>query len=267
MKTLIVLFSLFALNANAAVLAKIGSKEITDDQIRAEYDMMSNEQRKAVNSDPNTRRGIVENAINSELMIDAAIKAGMDNDAEYKKALERFRKQYLASKMMEKAIEPKLTKSEIKKFFEDNKGVFDTSQVCASHIVVSDESTANKVMNELKAKGSKFEVLAKKYSLDPSVAENKGNLGCFTRERMVPEFAAAAFSMRKSELKGPIKTMYGYHVIKVNEIKAGKVPGFDEVEQKAKDAFRYKLLQDLINDLRAKNNVKIDDNALNSFKL
>ncbi|MBI2606552.1 MAG: peptidyl-prolyl cis-trans isomerase [Deltaproteobacteria bacterium] len=252
--------------AHAAVLAQVGAKTITDDEVRAEYASMDKDQKKAVNSDAATKKSIVDNAVNSELIIQAAQKAGLENDAEYKKSLERFRRQYLASKMMEKSIEPKLGKAEIRKYYESNKNLFDSSEACASHIVVTDEATAQKIAGEAKGKGAKFEELAKKYSVDPSVRDNGGNLGCFTRDRMVPEFSAAAFAMSKGQIKGPIRTMYGFHVIKLNGVKPGKVPGFEEVEQRAKDAYRMKLLRDMIADLRAKSSVQVNDEAVKSLK-
>ena len=168
---------------------------------------------------------------------------------------------------MQKSIEPKLGKSDIKKFYDDNKSFFDTTQACAFHIVMKDEEEAKKVLALAKTKGTKFEELAIKHSLDPTVQENKGNLGCFTRDRMVPEFAAAAFNMKKGEIQGPIRTMYGYHIIKLTDAKPGKVPGYEEVEQRAKETYRVKLVNDLISELRTKSNVKVYDEEIKKFKL
>ena len=252
---------------NAAVLARVGDKPVTEEQVKTEYESITGDQRKAVNDDPATRRNMVENAINAEILVQAAKKAGLEKDEDYKKAVDRFERQFLASKFMQKAIEPKLGKSDVKKFFDENKAFFDSTQVCASHIVVQEEKEASKVLALVKAKGAKFEEVAKKNSLDPSVQENKGNLGCFTRERMVPEFAATAFNMHKGEIKGPVRTMYGFHIIKVYDIKAGKVPGYDEVEQQAKEVYRNKLVSELINELRTKSSVKVDDEEVKKFKL
>ncbi|MEW6056489.1 MAG: peptidylprolyl isomerase [Bdellovibrionota bacterium] len=251
----------------AAILANIGEKAINDDQVRKEYDSITSEQKKAINADAITRRNMVDSMVNAEVLFLAAKKAGMENDEDYKTALERFQRQFLASKFMQKALEPKLSNSEVKKFFESNKNFFDSTQVCAHHIVLENESDAKKVLEEAKKKGAKFEDLAKKHSLDPTVQENKGNLGCFTRDRMVPEFAEAAFATAKKDFKGPVRTMYGYHIIRVDDIKPGKVPGFAEVEQRAKEALRLKLVTELITDLRTKSNVKVNDEAIKKFRL
>lgn len=255
-----------AITNAASTLAHVGGKSITDEEVKQDYENLNGDQKKAVNEDLATRRNMVENAVTQELLTEAAKKAGLERDEDYRKALDRFQRQYLATRFMQKAIEPKLGKSDVKKFFEENKNFFDSTQVCANHIVVGDEKEAIKILALTKAKGAKFEEIAKKNSLDPSVQENKGNLGCFTRERMVPEFAAAAFNMRKGEIKGPVRTPYGFHIIKVYDIKAGKVPGYDEVEQQAKEAFRNKLVSELINDLRSKSSVKIEDEEVKKFR-
>ncbi len=253
--------------SHAAVLAKIGSTELTTEELKQEYDMVTNEQRKTINQDPSTRRSLVDNMVNAEILVQAAQKTGLDKDKDYNNAFTRFRRQYLATKFMQKAVESKLSRDDLKKFFESHKNLFDTSQACAYHIVVQDEQLASKLVEQAKAKGANFEGLAKKHSIDPSVQENKGDLGCFTRDRMVPEFTQAAFSMRKNEVRGPVRTVFGYHVIKLVDIKPGKVPGFEEIEQRVKDTYRSKLVQDLITDLRAKSQVQVNEEEVNKFKL
>lgn len=265
--TSLLLAAVFSTAANAAVLATVGDTQIKDDDIKTQYESMTSDQRKAINEDDMTRQNIVDSAVNGEVLYQAAKKAGMDKDAEFKNALERFQKQYLASQFMRKAVESKLKSGDVKKFYEENKGFFDSTQVCAQHIVMQDEQEAEKVFKQAKSKGIKFEELAKKHSLDPTVQENKGNLGCFTRDKMVPEFAAAAFNMKKGEVKGPVRTMYGFHVIKVTDVKAGKVPGYDEVEQRAKETYRMKLVSELLQDLRSKSNVKLNESEVKKFKL
>jgi peptidyl-prolyl cis-trans isomerase C len=260
------LFFVFYQAQASSVLATVGNKKITDEDIRAEFLNLSDEQKKSVNSDPSILRNLVENAVNSELLVQAGEKSGIEKTEDFKKALERFKRQYLATKVMEQVIEKKLTKEAIKKFYEENKRLFDNTQVCASHIVVSTESEAKSIVEKIN-KGAKFAELAKSKSLDPTVQDNEGDLGCFTRDRMVPEFTNAAFSMKVGEVKGPVKTMYGYHVIKVNKIIPGKVPGFTEVEQRAKDALRLKLLQEYVAELRKGTKISIDENSLKNFKL
>jgi parvulin-like peptidyl-prolyl isomerase len=91
------------------------------------------------------------------------------------------------------------------------------TQVRASHILVNTEQQANDILVQLKA-GKKFEELAKSCSSCPS-GQNGGDLGFFTRGKMVPEFEQAAFSLKKGEVSAPVRTAFGYHIIKVTDTK------------------------------------------------
>lgn len=91
------------------------------------------------------------------------------------------------------------------------------TEVRASHILVKTESQAIDIINQLNA-GKKFEKLAKKYSDCPS-SRNGGDLGSFTKGRMVKEFEEAAFSMAPGQVSQPVKTQFGYHIIKVTEVR------------------------------------------------
>ena len=91
------------------------------------------------------------------------------------------------------------------------------TQVRASHILVSTEQDARNILGQLNA-GKKFAELAKQYSSCPSGAKG-GDLGFFTRGRMVPEFEAAAFSLKTGQVSEPVKTAFGYHIIMVTDTK------------------------------------------------
>lgn len=110
----------------------------------------------------------------------------------------------------------KVTDKEIKDYFEKHKD--ELVQVDASHILVEDEKTAKEVKEKLD-NGEDFAKLAKEYSTDTSNAENGGELGYFTKASMVKEFSDAAFKLKKGEISDPVKTSYGYHIIKVNDRK------------------------------------------------
>ena len=106
---------------------------------------------------------------------------------------------------------------EAKQYFEKNKGSYE--EVNADHILVKTEAEA-KAIRERIVKGEDFNKLAAELSIDPSAKENKGNLGFFARGAMVPEFETAAFSMKPGEISQPVKTNYGFHIIKVLEKKS-----------------------------------------------
>jgi peptidyl-prolyl cis-trans isomerase C len=91
------------------------------------------------------------------------------------------------------------------------------SEVRASHILVSTEQEAQNLLNQINS-GVKFEKLAKKHSQCPSCKKG-GDLGFFGRGRMVPEFDNVVFSMQKGQVSQPVKTQFGYHLIKVTDMK------------------------------------------------
>ncbi|KAB2330507.1 foldase [Cytobacillus depressus] len=150
-------------------------------------------------------------------------------------SIEKNMKTYLATK---KLIEPRITitEDEMKDYFEENKDSYgQEEQVQASHILVGDEATAKEVIKKLNA-GEDFATLAKSYSSDESSSPSGGELGYFGRGEMVQEFEDAAFSLDVGKISDPIKSEYGYHVIKVTDKKAGKAANFDDVKEEIKAA-------------------------------
>ena len=136
-------------------------------------------------------------------------------------------------KLLESEVD--ITDEEMKTHFEENKDSYnEPEQVEASHILVENEETANKVKEKLEA-GEDFAELAKEYSTDTSNAENGGELGYFSKGTMVEEFEHIAFSMNVGEISDPVKTDYGYHIISVTDKKEAKEANFEdhkeEIEQ------------------------------------
>lgn len=157
----------------------------------------------------------------------------------------------------EKAIEKTITDKELKENYKP--------EIKASHILVKDEATAKKVKEEL-GQGKSFEELAKQYSEDTGSKEKGGDLGYFTAGKMVKEFEDAAYKLKKDEVSEPVKSQFGYHIIKVTDIKEQKP--FDEVKGDIKKDLVQKKAQDaaFMNDLMMKEikkaDVKVDDKDL-----
>ncbi|NRK74193.1 foldase, partial [Salmonella enterica subsp. enterica serovar Typhi] len=140
------------------------------------------------------------------------------------------------TKILEPSIE--ITDDEIKTYFEDNKESLDTpEQVEASHILVEDEETAKEVKKKLD-EGGDFAELAKEYSTDTQTKESGGELGYFSSGQMVEEFDKAAFAMDVDEISDPVKTDYGYHIIKVT----GKQEAKEATLEESKDQIKETLL-------------------------
>ncbi len=161
---------------------------------------------------------IVQYLVERHLLAQKALKDGLANDEEYKRRLRFYQYKALRDAYFYKKIKPRVTPDKIKAIYEkETKKVKPIERVRARHILVSTKDEAEKVLKELKA-GKKFEDLARKYSKDGS-KEFGGDLGYFTRDEMVPEFSKAVFALKVGEVSRPVKTEYGWHIIKLEDRK------------------------------------------------
>lgn len=122
-----------------------------------------------------------------------------------------------------------LSEEKLKEYYEQNKEEYRNIQVKASHILVDKEEEAKDILNKIQA-GQDFSELAKEFSKDPGSAPQGGDLGFFSKDMMVPEFDEAAFNLQPGEISEPIKTTYGYHIIKVFD-KIDELSSFEDVKE------------------------------------
>lgn len=251
------ILALTTLSASGAEYAKVNGTLIDDRDLETALNSIPEGQRATLLEDPLTKRQLVDEVINQTVLYQQAKKDGMESSAEFKDAVEMFQKQTLASLAVKKLVLPKLGAQAIRKFYDDNKWLFSTEQVRAQHILSDSEEKARAILVEAKKTENDFQVLAEKSSIDPSAKQNRGDLGFFARDSFDPAFTKAAFDTKRGEVVGPIKTAFGYHVIKVIEKKPGKPLEFSEVELKAKNLLQQKILKDVVAELRAKAKIEI----------
>lgn len=172
---------------------------------------------------------------------DAFASALQQNNVSIDQVREDIEHYLLAEKMIKPSI--KITEKEMKTYFEENKDSFDQKeQVKASHILVKDEAAAKKVKEELD-NGKDFAELAKKYSTDKSNAAAGGDLGYFGKGEMAEEFEKAAFSLKIDEISEPVKTEFGYHIIKVSDKKAAKAAEYEDHKKEIKEKLMDEKIQ------------------------
>ena len=132
-----------------------------------------------------------------------------------------------------------LTEEEKKAFFEANKSKFNKPEsASAKHILVDSEESANDILNKINSNEMTFEAAASAHSTCPS-KDAGGDLGTFTRGQMVPEFEEAVFSMNNGEVTGPVKTQFGYHLIKLENRQAGGESEYEEVKHEIERSLMY----------------------------
>jgi peptidyl-prolyl cis-trans isomerase C len=200
---------------------------------------------------------VLDMVLTNQLLLSQAQKQGMDKDADVQKALKRAQDSIMIQVWLGKKIEPLITDDALKARYEEVKKTIPVRQeVHARHILVKTEEAAKQVLADLK-KGTKFEDEAKAKTEDPSGKDTGGDLGYFAKDEMVPEFAEAAFKLNPGETsKAPVKTQFGYHIIKVEEHRVAQPPAYDDVKMQILGELRQRAVQSTVADLRGKATVK-----------
>ena len=261
------LAALSAFSAAAVDVAKVNGKTISDSDVKASLVGFNEGQRRQILNDIGTRREVVNNLVDQELLIQEAEKQKLDKDSEYEVAYRAFRRQYLTDKLLSKNVRPKLSEAAAKKYYEQNRRNYSTDKVQVQHILLSDEKTAFEILKQAKAPGADFQKLAEKNSKDPSAKNNRGDIGVITRDSpFVAAFKDAAFAAKTGEIIGPVKTQFGYHIIKIMDKSIGKVMGYDEVELRVKADLQREMVQNYVVQLKKSANVAIDEKGITSIQ-
>lgn len=197
-------------SSNDTVVAEVGDYDITLQEFN---DYFENRQFSFASAQEefSQKRELLDSMINSRLLIQEAYKYGVDKSEELTRAVLANKDKFLLDALYYREIagKSKVMDAEIKDFYDKQE-----FQIRASHILVANEDTAKMLFERVKA-GENFEQLAYDYSIDPSAKRNKGDLGYFLWGSLVDEFQEAAFKMQPGEISPPVKTPYGYHIIKL----------------------------------------------------
>ncbi len=204
---------------------------------------------------------LLEAYINNKVILDQAKRDGLQNTPDVKKALKDAEDQILFQAYLAKQLQSRMTPDKLQAVYQQEvKNFVPQDEIRARHILVATQKEANDIIVQLKA-GADFATLADKYSLDKDPnALNGGDLGYFTKSMMIPEFADAAFALEKGKFSAaPVKTAFGWHVIKAEDIRKSAPPSYEEVEDAIKTRFAEVMATQIIQEERAKANVKVYD--------
>ena len=232
------------------ILARVDGQEITEEDVDKFLQSMG-PQGMMMYGNEEGRKLILDELISMRLFALDGAKAKLDETPEFKRAMAEFRMRMLAQAAMHelvKDIEP--TEDDARKFYDEHQEQFmQPERVHARHILLSDDVTSAdtmaKVQADLKA-GVSFDEIAKAVSTCPSAPQG-GDLGEFQRGQMVPDFEAAAFALAEpGDVSEPVKTQFGWHIIKLERrIPAAPVP-FEQVRPQIMQQLENEKISELL---------------------
>lgn len=233
---------------NDPVVAKVNGTEIRQSDLNAaEEEIGQNIQAMPAEA---RREYLITFVTDMVVLAKAAEARKLGDTAEFKRKLELARTRLLMETLLQAEAKTAVTDAAMKKVYEEaTKQMGDEKEVRARHILVEKEDEAKAILADLK-QGKDFAAIAKEKSKDPGSKENGGDLGYFTKEQMVSEFAEIAFKLEKGQLSDPVKTQFGWHVLKVEDKRNRPVPEFDKVKDQVQSFVIRKAQADLVTKLR-----------------
>ena len=229
------------------VLAKVNGAEIRQSDVALAEEELGPS---LAQMDPATMKdSVLSFLIDMKIVAKAAEAKKIEDRDDFKARLAFTRNRLLMDNLL--AVEGKAatTDEAMKKVYEDaSKQIAGEQEVHARHILVETEDEAKAIEEELK-KGADFAELAKKKSKDPGASDG-GDLGFFTKDQMVPEFSAVAFALEPGKISDPVKSQFGWHIIKVEEKRNRKAPDFDQVKSQIETYVTRKAQADYVAKLR-----------------
>ncbi len=229
------------------VLAKVNGVEIRQSDVTlAEEELAPN----LAQMDPATKKeNVLAFLIDMKIVAKAAEDKKIGEQADFKKKLDFARNRLLMDNLLAAEGKAALTDAAMKKVYDDAAAqIAGEQEVHARHILVQTEDEAKAIKAELD-KGADFAKLAKEKSKDPGAADG-GDLGFFTKEQMVPEFSKVAFELAPGKISDPVKTQFGWHIIKVEEKRNRQPPPFDQVKPQIEQYVTRKAQSELVAKLR-----------------
>lgn len=235
-------------HAFAATIAKVDGVEITDaDLALAQEDVGAQVPNMPADK---KRQYLIDYLVNLKTVALAAQKDKLGEGPDFARRMAMARDKLLMDALLTQAAEKATTDDKMKAFYDETvKTMKPEEEVHARHILVPTEEEAKKALARIKA-GEDFAKVAAEISKDPGSGKDGGDLGWFTRDRMVKEFGDVAFSLKPGEVSGIVKTQFGYHIIKVEDRRTKPIPAYDAVKDQLKSYLGRKAQQELVMKLR-----------------
>jgi peptidyl-prolyl cis-trans isomerase C len=201
---------------------------------------------------------MIERMVDSKLVADEGRAQKIDQSAEYKERVARTDERILTDITLRSKIKPMVSDDKVRARYDSVVAKMkNEEEVRARHILVKTEAEAKAIIDQLN-KGGDFAKIAGEKSTDKGSAANGGDLGFFNKGSMVPAFADAAFAMKKGEVsKAPVKTEFGFHVIKLEDRRTAPAPAFDKVKTQIEAQLADEMANEYVDSLKKKAKVEI----------
>ena len=263
-KTFIIIKLLFVLSFNSAFAQdpnKVIAAQVNDHIISAKDVLMALEKLPSKIKEqplPSLYPNIVNELINQHLIAQQAYKENLDKNKKVLSEINKRKEQIMAKYWLNSYLSQKLDKKNLKNFYNNYLKSFKSSkEYNASHILVKEEKEALNIIKKLNNKAL-FSDLAKEFSVGPS-GKTGGKLGWFSSGQMVKEFEKATFILNKGQItKEPVKTKFGFHIIKLNEVRISQPKNFTEIEPEIINMIKKKSLVNLEKEIKKNQKIIIN---------
>jgi len=239
---------------SAKTLATYAGNEVTEVQVMGQFKEVLDSQeaskgKKFSELDKNMQEALVKSYVNMKLIEKEADKKGIRESKEFKDKIKNVEFQMMQQQLLEdyikKNVTDKMVDEEYKKLTASLAG---QEEVKTSHILVETEEKAKEIKAKIN-KGGNFVELAKEYSKDEGSKVNGGEIGYVLKGQLVPEYEEKAFAMKKNEVSDPVKTQFGWHVIKMLDKRAAQVPTQEQAMQGIKNKLSKEAVEGYLNKL------------------
>lgn len=199
--------------------------------------------------DDKVRQNVLRGVISERVIYKKAMASGVENSPEVKDMLERLKQKLITQAFLEQQVDAKVTDADVRAEYDKRaKAKKGKQEVRARHILVKTEDEAKDIKKQLDD-GTNFEKLAREKSTDKSSAVRGGDLGYFDENEMVPSFSKAAFALDKGDVSEPVKSDFGWHIIKMEDKRDAKMPPFEDMDGSIREELRTKALNKYIRDV------------------
>ncbi|MGD9805714.1 MAG: peptidylprolyl isomerase [Hyphomicrobiaceae bacterium] len=248
------------LAADDTVVAKVNGRVITEADVRLAEGEIGNDL--GTLTPDKRRRVLVEYIIETMLFAEAGEKQKLGSGQRFDERRRYWDRRAMRDTYFDHSVKGSVSEADAKKFYDTQVAATPAQEeVRAMHILVETEEKAKEIYEKI-AHGAEFADMAKQYSKDPGSKDEGGDLGYFTRGRMVPQFEEAAFKLDKGEVSLPVQSQFGWHLIKVEDKRQRGAPAFEKIKDRIIATLVHRRAQEIGQNLREAAQVEFVDPAL-----